>query len=75
MIDASLYVDFFIRIPSSVFEKILPSHTSEFRGDHRIALRKGALLLGQYWTQFFTGEPSDSGGQKEKRLSEFSLSL
>ncbi len=34
MIWASLYFDFFIRISSFIFEKILLSHTPKFRGDY-----------------------------------------
>ena len=34
MICASLYFDFFIRISSFIFEKILLPHTPNFRGDY-----------------------------------------
>jgi hypothetical protein len=43
MICASLYFDFFIRISSFIFEKILLPHTPKFRGDYPAGLGNGYL--------------------------------
>ena len=69
MICASLYFDFFIRISSSTFEKILLPHTPNFRGDYpgTDIRRRRISQLGQ---NAKPGAKNTCGDEKEDRAAK-----